>query len=435
MDTNTVNIRIFDKDINFLGEIDVFTSLFFIRKWESFGEFEFHISSIDSNLIKKGNLIMLNNDGNRTGVIKHIELDEDNLEDVTVKGFSLLYWLTDRITIPPVDESYHTFNTNVENIMLALIETNAINPVDINRKIPNLIVEESKGRGEKIQFQSRYKNLADELTKLSKLSGLGISIDLDYRQKKFVFKVLEGKNLSYGQVDNPPYIFSLDYDNIKKQNYIESDIGYKNVGYVAGQGEGADRSVEILGDEISGFDRREVFIDARDIDEDGSLIDRGRMKLSELQQIQFFECEVDTRDYKDKWDIGDIVTTIDKKRGLRVDNRISEIREVYENSGMKVEPTFGSPIPTLGDKIKQMTDTPSEGASYSSGGSGGDKNYVFNQLSPKETWNIMHGLSKYPSVTIVDSGGNVVIGDIRYVDKNNIIINFTSAFAGIAYLN
>ena len=49
------------------------------------------------------------------------------------------------------------------------------------------------------------------------------------------------KNLSYGQVDNPPYIFSLDYDNIKKQNYIESNIGYKNVGYVAGQGEGIER--------------------------------------------------------------------------------------------------------------------------------------------------------------------------------------------------
>lgn len=431
MDTN-FNIRVFDKDINFLGEVDNFTSLFFIRKWETYGEFEFHLSNIENKFIKKGNIIMLNKDGAKTGVIEHIEINEEDTEDIVIKGFSLIYWFTNRVTVPPEGYSYHNFNTNVENIMIALVQANVTNPIDINRKVPGLTLAESKGRGEKIQFQTRYKNLSDELTKLSKLSGLGITIELDYKQKKFVFKVLEGKNLSYGQVDNPPYIFSLDYDNIKKQNYIESDIGYKNVGYVAGQGEGSDRAIEILGNERSGFDRREVFIDARDIDENGSLTDRGRVKLSELQQIQSFECEVDTKDYKAIWNLGDIITTIDKKRGLRADNRISEIREVYENSGIKVEPTFGTPIPGLADKIKQMTDTPTESGSLSGGG---DKSYEFNQLSPKKIWNIPHGLNKRPSVTIVDSGGTEVKGDVKYDDNNNATISFTAAFAGIAYLN
>lgn len=431
MDTN-FNIRVFDKDINFLGEVDNFTSLFFIRKWETYGEFEFHLSNIENKFIKKGNIIMLNKDGAKTGVIEHIEINEEDTEDIVIKGFSLIYWFTNRVTVPPEGYSYHNFNTNVENIMIALVQANATNPIDINRKVPGLTLAESKGRGENIQFQTRYKNLSDELTKLSKLSGLGITIDLDYKQKKFVFKVLEGKNLSYGQMDNPPYIFSLDYDNIKKQNYIESDIGYKNVGYVAGQGEGSDRAIEILGNERSGFDRREVFIDARDINENGSLTDRGRVKLSELQQIQSFECEVDTKDYKAIWNLGDIITTIDKKRGLRADNRISEIREVYENSGIKVEPTFGTPIPGLADKIKQMTDTPTESGSLSGGG---DKSYEFNQLSPKKIWNIPHGLNKRPSVTIVDSGGTEVKGDVKYDDNNNATISFTAAFAGMAYLN
>lgn len=431
MDTN-FNIRVFDKDINFLGEVDNFTSLFFIRKWETYGEFEFHLSNIENKFIKKGNIIMLNKDGAKTGVIEHIEINEEDTEDIVIKGFSLIYWFTNRVTVPPEGYSYHNFNTNVENIMIALVQANVTNPIDINRKVPGLTLAESKGRGEKIQFQTRYKNLSDELTKLSKLSGLGITIDLDYKKKKFVFRVLEGQNLSYGQAENPPYIFSLDYDNIKKQNYIESNIGYKNVGYVAGQGEGSDRAIEILGNERSGFDRREVFIDARDIDENGSLTDRGRVKLSELQQIQSFECEVDTKDYKAIWNLGDIITTIDKKRGLRADNRISEIREVYENSGIKVEPTFGTPIPGLADKIKQMTDTPTESGSLSGGG---DKSYEFNQLSPKKIWNIPHGLNKRPSVTIVDSGGTEVKGDVKYDDNNNATISFTAAFAGIAYLN
>lgn len=431
MDTN-INIRIFDKDINFLGEVDNFTSLFYIRKWETYGEFEFHLSKMDKTLIKKGNIIMLNKDGNRTGVIEHIEINEEGTEDITIKGFSLLYWLTQRITVPPVGQDNHSFNCNVEDIMIGLVRANAVDTVDINRKIPKLIVDTSKNRGDRLQFQTRYKNLSDELTKLSKGSGLGFTVDLDYRNKQFIFKVLEGKNLSYGQGINPPAIFSKDYDNILKQNYIESDVGYKNVGYVAGQGEGADRQIEIISNELIGLDRRETFIDARDIEEGGSLIDRGRLKLSESQQIQSFECEVDTREYKKTWDLGDIVTTLNKKLGLRVDNRVVEIREVYESNGFKVEPTFGSPIPTLGEKIKQMTDSSSGG---SSGGGGYDKSYTFNQISPKEVWKIPHGLGKYPSVTVVDSGGNKVVGDIKYIDINNLEISFVGGFSGIAYLN
>lgn len=376
---------------------------------------------------------MLNKDGNRVGVIEHIEINKDSTEEITVKGFSLAYWFTQRITIPPIGYENHSFNLMVEDIMIALVKANAVDPVDINREIPNLIIETSKGRGDKLQFQTRHKNLADELTKLSKASGLGFTVDLDYKAKKFVFKVLEGLNLSYGQGINPPAIFSLDYDNILKQNYIESNIGYKNVGYVAGQGEGVDRQIEILGNELSGFERRETFIDARDIEDGTNLADRGKVKLSETQQIQNFECEVDSKDYKDTWNLGDIVTTINKKLKLRVDNRVSEVKEVYENSGFKVEPIFGNPIPTLNEKIKQMTDTPGESSSGGSGG--GDKYYTFNQISSKSVWKIPHGLGKFPSVTIVDSGGNEVIGDIKYIDNNNLEITFSAAFSGIGYLN
>lgn len=432
MDKN-INIRIFDKDINFLGEVDNFTSLFYIRKWETFGEFEFHTSIILLNLIKKGNIIMLNKDGNRVGVIEHIEINQTNTEDITVRGFALAYWFTQRITIPPKGYENHSFNLPVEDIMLALVKSNAVEPVDINRKLDYLIVETSKKRGIKLQFQTRYKNLADELTKLSKASGLGFTVNLDYKAKKFVFKVLEGSNLSYGQGVNPPSIFSLDYDNIRTQNYIESDIGYKNVGYVAGQGEGVDRQIEILGNELSGVNRRETFIDARDIEAGISLIDRGKVKLSESQQIQSFECEVDPKDYISVWNLGDIITTMNKKLKLRVDNRISEIKEIYESSGFKVEPIFGNPIPTLGEKIKQMTDTPGESSSGGSGG--GDRSYTFNQISPKELWKIPHGLGKFPSVTIVDSAGSVVLGEINHIDKNNVELDFTAAFSGIAYLN
>ena len=69
-------------------------------------------------------------------------------------------------------------------------------------------------------------------------------------------------------------------------------------------------------------------------------------------------------------------------------------------------------------------------------GGGGGGYFVYTQIVASNTWNINHGLGIYPSVTVVDSGNNAVIGEIHYVDTNNITLTFTgSGFSGSAYLN
>ena len=64
-----------------------------------------------------------------------------------------------------------------------------------------------------------------------------------------------------------------------------------------------------------------------------------------------------------------------------------------------------------------------------------DKNYEYEQATPRTVWHVNHGLGKYPSVTVVDSSGNAVIGDIVYIDQNNLTLTFEGAFSGKAYLN
>lgn len=71
----------------------------------------------------------------------------------------------------------------------------------------------------------------------------------------------------------------------------------------------------------------------------------------------------------------------------------------------------------------------------SGGGGTGDLTYVFNQGVPSTTWNITHNLGKFPSVTIVDSSGRVVIGDVTHVNNDQLTVTFNSAFSGKAYLN
>lgn len=65
----------------------------------------------------------------------------------------------------------------------------------------------------------------------------------------------------------------------------------------------------------------------------------------------------------------------------------------------------------------------------------GDKNYIHNQNFPDSTWEIYHHLNKKPSVTVTDSAGTVVEGQIIINDGIKVVITFNAPFTGIAILN
>ena len=74
------------------------------------------------------------------------------------------------------------------------------------------------------------------------------------------------------------------------------------------------------------------------------------------------------------------------------------------------------------------------------GDSGSDKHYVHNQIASSATWVIVHNLDKFPSVSVVDTAGTLVIGEVVYDSANQCTINFFSKgspvpFSGKAYLN
>lgn len=62
-------------------------------------------------------------------------------------------------------------------------------------------------------------------------------------------------------------------------------------------------------------------------------------------------------------------------------------------------------------------------------------NYVHSQSVPAADWIINHGLGRYPSVTVVDSAGSTVVGNVEYISANQVIVHFNGAFGGAAYLN
>ncbi len=64
-----------------------------------------------------------------------------------------------------------------------------------------------------------------------------------------------------------------------------------------------------------------------------------------------------------------------------------------------------------------------------------DKTFLYTQNEASSEWVITHNLDKYPSVTIINSAGDEVIGEVNYNSLNQITITFSGAFKGTATLN
>jgi len=65
----------------------------------------------------------------------------------------------------------------------------------------------------------------------------------------------------------------------------------------------------------------------------------------------------------------------------------------------------------------------------------GAPTFEFDQGAAATTWDITHNLGKFPSITVIDTGNTVVTGEYNYVNNNRVILTFSAAFAGKAYLN
>ena len=65
----------------------------------------------------------------------------------------------------------------------------------------------------------------------------------------------------------------------------------------------------------------------------------------------------------------------------------------------------------------------------------GTPTFIFDQAAAATTWDITHNLGKFPSITVIDTGNTVVTGEYNYVSNIRVILTFSAAFAGKAYLN
>lgn len=68
-------------------------------------------------------------------------------------------------------------------------------------------------------------------------------------------------------------------------------------------------------------------------------------------------------------------------------------------------------------------------------GGSGFVQYTHVQNAPTNHWVIDHGLGYKLNVTVVDTSGTVMEGDVTWPTDNRIVVDFNYSFAGEAYLS
>ena len=357
-----MELYIFNRGLTFQGIFESYYSLRWVRKYSKCGIFELHcnITSETLSLLKRGNIVWKKDDL-EAGYIEYRNLmqDTEGKEVLVVKGKFFTGYLSNRIIW-----GIENINSTAELAVRDLINKNCINPVNVDRKIDLLSLGELKNYTQNVNYQVSYKNLLEEIESISNTSELGIRTLIDIENKQLIFDIYKGLDRNAGQSVNPPAIFSREFENILEQEYTDSLHNYRNIALVAGEGEGDERELAIIGQGV-GLDRYELFVDARDLQKEirtteeyiELLQDRGNTKLVEYKEITIFDSRINLRSnliYKEDFDLGDIVTCTSKKWGITIDTRITEIEEVYEEDGFNINVIFGNEIPTIIDKIKQV---------------------------------------------------------------------------------
>lgn len=382
-------IRIYNSFMNLLHETDKYISLRIVPKFYEIGEFELHVNQYieGAEYFQKGNVIIPNKRGDKAMLIRHreIALDESGKasENWKITGVTLDGVLDQRITVPPSDTGYDRKKGNAETVMKHFVYNHFVNPADSTRRIDHIEIAPNLNRGIEVSWESRYKNVADEIVSISKQANLGFVIYADMTLKKWIFDVVEPRNLTKDNPGGlPPVFFSPDFQTIKNQLFVDSDLSLKNVGYVGGQGEGAERTVVKVGQGV-GLQRKETFIDARDVgnpedeeeltDEEMEelLIQRGEEKMREFLTNFYLEAQILTPtindhsgrfalrspfEYEVDFRLGDVVEVFNKNWNITMDAPITEFIEIYEANGFLLEATFGEAQPTLITKIKNKFD-------------------------------------------------------------------------------
>ncbi len=350
-----MNLYLYNNKLEKIDKISRFKSLIWVRRYNEAGEFELYIPAGDTDISKfEEDQFLIREDDETVMIVEHIGLPEDELNGdfLIVSGRSAESLLTRRVNQSrlPIKSYKGIYNASYDMVNNNFIDTAEERKIDlITLKTDYDADDPIVAKAINVSSDRFGAEVYENIKELCKTEECGFR--MNKVQDKLQLSFYYGTDRSALQYVNPKVEFKPEFGNLVQSEYLLDTKTEKNSAFVAGEGEGTDRKTIIVGD-ASGLERKEMFVDARDISSTSdektmteeeykaALEKRANEKLSEASATETFDFEIDiTRTYQYKKDfiVGDIVTC-KNKYGIEATARIIEMSEIFDEQGTRKVP-------------------------------------------------------------------------------------------------
>ena len=394
-------IEILNSNLKKLDILRKYTFSQYENKAREIGTFKVHAQAEEENLylVDKSQIYYILFDGKIFGKIENVKYDSDSEFDrvIELSGRLAPYIFTKRVV-----KGTLSYSGNIPGYIKTLVEQNISNASDTKRRIAMAVNYTDQdvllAVSSSVSKQVTGGYLWDEIEPVLEQDSLCLQLIPVVEPAKIVNGVETNitswsLNISAG-VDrrkrnsegNEAVVFSQSLSNIVGVEYENTTEEYCGVAYVAGEGEAEERKwYEVYAseeeEELSGWNRNELWVDARDIQSetsDGTQISdeeyqklisqRASEKFAENNSGESYESTVTEGNrqyvYGVDYQIGDFVTVIDDELKITVDAQVTSVTVSEEGSQRITDVSFSygrirrDPV----EKIKQIGNTSTDNA-------------------------------------------------------------------------
>lgn len=323
-----MRLKLYDENLTKIKEIGgQFVSCLWEEGYNTTGKFTLELQPLETyrHNIKPGYFVG-RNDRKTMMIINAVEYGG---ETIVLTGQQANKLLDDIAFIGTINEN-------------SLIDKTIINAYNSSDNVNPLITFSDSNLGITYPHQISHKSIWELCEEMCQTQDMGYRlIRNDTGLTAEFYQPKENKNLKYSD-----FIGNLSLESITNSNET-----YKNYAIVLGQGEGDDR-IRVDVDQTNGEARRELIVDANDLQQDteagesleaykSRLTARGAEKL--LEQPKVFDCvfSPNSQDFGTRFDLGDMITVTIKDYGVTFNTRVKYVSQTAQDNKVETSVQVG----------------------------------------------------------------------------------------------
>jgi hypothetical protein len=294
------------------------------------------INADNVEALKNGN-ILYDTSKKLAYIIKNVKTDTTQ-NRITANGFTTNQILNNRVTVDKV------VTGTVEDAIYSSVENNL-------RGLQRVSVADPKGlTGETLVVLSAG-NLLDKIIPILSNAALGHRMNWSHERKEHIFEIYKGTDLTTGI---HAVVFSEEQGTARNLVINDDASEFKNYVYVRARFKEGESETEVLATvgTAAGDDRHELWLDASLPPKNGETEAAFRERLKEYGTTELgkrirkltFSVTVDPSEFGELYNIGDLVSCVSNRFGVRFNTRIAGVKYKKDSNTETTELILGEPV-------------------------------------------------------------------------------------------